>query len=393
MHHPLNVLVTGRSKETLAPVVALLKGQRALSLETQVVGNGESDSLRQRPSPPDVLVLTVEKDWQSSLWGLVDALPSHRPPFVVVSPESDMELLRAAMRAGARDAFSLPFDREDFISAIATIAEEERLRTGEPSGRLTAFMNTKGGSGASFLAANISSVLATMADSRTILVDMDFQFGGLPIYLNMPARNGLIRALELVDDLDEAALQGYTQGHSSGLHLLTAAMEDIILPEDVSEHRVRKLLSVLEGIYRNIVIDLPRRIDTATAAVLLRADLVVLVTQQSIAHLHDTKRLCHLLQDQLGIPTERLLLLLNRFEKKAQISDEDFASISAGLAIEDIPGDFRRVSESINLGVPVHEGGQRSALGKRLVELATLIGRPGQSRPPKGKRIFGWLSR
>ena len=226
----------------------------------------------------DALLLAIDDDWRGSFRGMIESLSAQRPPFFVVGPSADMELLRAAMRAGARDVFSMPLNVEDFVAAVTRVADEERARGGAPSAHLVAFMNTKGGSGASFLAANTALVVAALKQRRTILIDLDFQFGGLPTYLNMAARNGLIKALELVDGLDEASLQGYAQKHESGLHLLAAAMDEIILPEDVSRERIERLLSVLDGIYEDVVVDLPRRIDVPTATVLSRAEKVVLVS-------------------------------------------------------------------------------------------------------------------
>jgi pilus assembly protein CpaE len=294
------------------------------------------------------------------------------------------------MRAGARDVFSMPLNVEDLVAAVSRVADEERARGGAPSAHLAAFMNTKGGSGASFLAAN-TALAAARQEHRTILVDLDFQFGGLPTYLNMAVRNGLIKALELADGLDEASIDGYAQKHESGLHLLAAAMDEIILPDDVSRERIERLLGVLDQIYEDVIVDLPRRIDVPTATVLSRAEKVVLVAQQTVAHLHDTRRLAFLLRDQLGLPADRILLVLNRFDKKAEVRQRDFASILPGIAVETIPGDYRRVAESINLGVPVAQGGGGSALGKRLLDLTDLVTSHTGAQAPRGGARRGWL--
>lgn len=394
MQQPLSVLAIGRSKDAVAPVVALLEKQRVFSVAAHIVGNGHADPLRDAAHPqPDALVLALDNGWRESLPGLVSGLPSAHPPFFVVSPESDVDLFRAAMRAGARDVFVPPFNPEDFASALARIAEEEHERTGSPSAQVISFMNAKGGSGASFLAANVAVVLATLRTGRAVLMDLDFQFGSAASYLDLPAKTGLIKALELVDTLDASALPAYTQPHSSGLDLLAAAMNDIILPEDVSEQRVTKLLAVLDGIYRTIVVDLPRRIDSLTAAVLLKSDKIVLVTQQTIAHLNETKRLVFLLEDQLGIPIKRLLLLVNRYDKKAEVRLGDFSSVFPALPIEVVPGDYHRVAESINLGIPLSQGAPRSPLGKRLSDLAMTIATAPTEVVPKRGGVLGWLNR
>lgn len=392
MHRPLSLLVIGHSKEDLSPVTKLLDGRPGLELATHVTANshGYPTSIEARP---DALVLAVGADWRGVLPPLVDALPAARPPFVVVGPDADIDLLRAAMRAGARDAVTVPFVPEEFLSALGRIAAEERLRTGTPTSRIIAFMNSKGGSGATVLASNTAVALATLQQGGTLVVDMDYQFGSLPTYIDMAAKNGLIKALEFADTLDQAALEGYVQIHKTGLHVLAAAMEDIILPEDVSEYRIKQLLATVDGVYRYVVVDLPRRIDSATTATLMQADQVVVVTQQTLAHLHDTKRLMFLLQGQLGITSERLRLVVNRYDKKAEIRIEDYSSVLVGVDIETIPGDYRRVAESINLGEPLALGAPRSPLGKRFLELANSIAVTSPQPSARGGSLFGWLSR
>jgi len=272
-------------------------------------------------------------------------------------------------------------------------------------------MNTKGGSGASLIAANVAlaQALANRFNRPLLLVDFDFQFGGLPTYLNLVARDGLIKAMEFVSTLDATALQAYVLRHPSGLHLLAAAMDEIIIPDDISAERTEKLLSVLNTAYDEIIIDLPHRIDPAMATILGHSDVIALVTQQTVAHLHDTKRLLYLLRDRLGISMDRILLLLNRYDAKAEVKQEDFTEVFPGVPLQTIPSDYVRASESINLGIPICESAASSPLGKSLLKLAADLSqgkalspltpspRPGEpapaAPPPKKAGLFGWLKR
>ncbi|MEA3274173.1 MAG: AAA family ATPase [Pseudomonadota bacterium] len=391
MRHPLRVLLVGRSSRLLSEVAALLDDRREVLVSTKQIGNGHGDTLREDHEPRDVIVLIVGEAWEGMLSAIFDSDAPPAQPLLVIGPEGDVELLRAAMRVGARDFFSLPLHQKDLFAALDRVAKEEHERHGGLSARVTTFVNAKGGSGASFLAANVSHILAKLENKETILVDLEFQFGSLPTYFNITSRNGLVRALELVDTLDAAALQGYTQNHSSGLNLLTASTEGLILPDDVDEERIGKLFTVLDDAYEELVVDLPRRIDQATAAVLDRSDIVVLVSQQTVSHLHQTKRLATLVNNELGIGSGRLLVVVNRFSKKAEVTLSDFAGALPEVRIETLPNDYRNVSQSINLGVPLLELQSRSRLRDRLIDLTQTVLAPGAGELRQSRGARRWL--
>ena len=393
MLHKTDIMLIGRSRDALSGIYGLLEDQRLFSLRTHVYGNGHGELWGQdgQDSVPHALALCVDDDWQKSLPGMLDALPLVKPPFLVFSPTSDIELLRTAMRAGARDVLSPPYDKEDIRARLVELAREEQDVQKADSARLTAFINAKGGSGASFLAANVASVLASQNKHKTMLADFDLQFGSMPVYLNMNASDGLIRALEFVESLDSAALSGYLQKHDNGLHLLTASTNRLVLPDEIAEERITKLLDVLGTSYQNIVVDLPRRIDRISAAIFERMDQIVVVSQQSVSHLKDTKRLMSILREHFGVSDSRAIMALNRYNKKAEVRREDFNNAFRGINVVTIPSDYALVTESINLGNPVISGSKRVPLVRAIHSLSRLMMPQQHEQQHQGRGYLGWL--
>jgi pilus assembly protein CpaE len=385
------ILVVGRSRDAISGVVGLLEGQMGLSLTSRVATNGHIELWQQHEPSPHALIVSVGEDWEATLPGLLDALPANRPPFLVACPISDIELLKVAMRAGARDAVSPPYDAEGLAARLIELAQEGQAGRPHKSASLVAFLNSKGGSGGSFLAANTAVAKAQKPAHATMLMDLDVQFASLPTYLNMPAGNGLIRALESAETLDAAAIAGYAQKTGNGLHLLSAAMNGLISPEDIAEQRIGLLLDVLDEAYDDIIVDLPRRIDRISGAVLERIDRIALVSQQSITHLQDTKRMVTIMRDYLGISSDRILIVLNRFDKKSEVRQADFAESFPGVDIFTVPSDYRRVAESINLGVPLVEGAAGSSLGRSLTALAERVSPSVPVDAGQSRGILGWL--
>jgi len=393
MRHPLRVFLVGRPSQALSQVESLLGAHRQMLVNTQLVGNGHAHLLSDLKEPCDVIVLVVGEDWRSTFEACFRREAPASKPLLVAGPAGDMELLRAAMRVGGRDFFSLPLSADDLVPALDRVAKEEHERRGGLSARVTSFMNAKGGSGASFCAANFAHILAKARGRRAVLLDFEIQFGSLPTYFNLQSRSGLIRALELVDSLDVTALQGFTQDHPSGLKLLSAAAEGLVLPEDVHEERIAKLFSVLDEAFEELVVDLPRRIDRATAAVLDRSDNLMLVVQQTVAHLQEVKRLGHLLMGELGIAPERLVVIINRFQRHGEVRLEDFRDALPGVGLETLPNDYRSASESINLGVPLLEHAPRGPLTRALTSLVDTVTSPDASSVPRPRRgTWSWIS-
>ena len=391
MRHPLRVLLIGLPGETLTQVEGLLSAHRQMLLRTRTLGNGGSAPLSELQQDCDATVLVLGEAWRATLACCCPDGESASKPLLVVGPAGDLELMRTAMRIGGRDFFSLPVSGDDLVEALDRLAREEHQRRGGLSARVTTFINAKGGSGASFFAANWGYLLAKEQRRRTMLLDFELQFGSLPTYFDLQSRNGLVRALELADSLDVAALQGYVQEHPSGLYLLSAASEGLVLPDEVAESRVGTLFSVLDEAYEDLVVDLPRRLDQATAAVLDRSDLILMLAQQTVAHLQELKRLASLLRNELGIAPNRLMVLVNRYQKRTGVTLRDFSEALPGLHIETLPNDFDTVSESINLGIPLLDLAPRSALCKKLKGVMDAVADAEATDLPRRPGRWGWL--
>ena len=113
-----------------------------------------------------------------------------------------------------------------------------------------------------------------------------------------------------------------------------------------------------------------------SATVYEQADNVLVVIQQELACLRDAARLRSLLTRELGIPSERILTVVNRYEKSLPVELDD---ICQGLGITRdelsiIPNHYRSVAESINVGVPMTEHARTSVVTKSLMSLGNHLG-------------------
>jgi pilus assembly protein CpaE len=370
----LRVLLVSRRKDTLDSLAALLRKYPGVQIERKLVVNGHVDPLHGVSVPPDALVLHLSDTWRAELESLAACPADRRPPLIVVGSNNDTAAMRLAMQAGARDLLPLPLVEADLLAALGRIERDHRTVSAGRESYITAFINAKGGCGATFLACNAGHALAVNSRKRVALIDLDLQFGAIPLYFDLFPKRGLLQALENLEGLDETALDGYMVRHASSLAILGNAAEDALPLASIPAERVNMLLDIIVGGYDHTLIDLPRRIDPIAIRVLERAQHIVLVVQQSVTVLRDATRLMSCLRRDLGIVADRVTVVVNRYQKDGAVSLEDVRNTLACGEITVIPNDFRSVSECIATGQPLLAHARSASITKAVTALATKLG-------------------
>jgi pilus assembly protein CpaE len=368
------ILFVGRSKKVLTELEAKLGNVEDLDVTTLSVVNGHMDPLYGVEDLPTILVLALSQHAEEELRSLAGRPASRRPPTLVVAEDDDPSLMRLAMKAGARDFFSEPVPEDELATVLRQILREERSREVEAGGRITALINAKGGSGATFLASNIAHILRVHAAQRVALVDLDFQFPSSGLTLDLSTNLSLIEALDAIDDLDALALDAYMMKHKSGLAVLSPPADQVVLPGEIKPEDLRRLLELVSHSYEQVVCDLPRQVDPATATVMELAHNILIVMQQSLAHVRDAKRLLNILKTDLQIGPERISVVINRYDAKSRFQ---LADLERALELESfwrVPNDFDVVDAATNLGVPIHDYARQAGITKSLIRLAESAG-------------------
>ena len=142
----------------------------------------------------------------------------------------------------------------------------------------------------------------------------------------------------------------------------------------VSAQHVNQLINLATRSSDHAIIDLPRRIDPVTAVVLERAHHVALVVQQSVATLRDATRLFTCLRRDLGISKDRIVVVVNRYEKDSTITVDDIRTTIGCGELSLVPNDFAVVSGSVDTGVPLLVRARNAAVTRAVVTLQSRVG-------------------
>ncbi|GAB3100833.1 AAA family ATPase [Aestuariicella hydrocarbonica] len=381
-----HVLIASRDRKGVDELSQMIGSAAGFRLSQRHIINGDINPLLGASIIPDILIFKVSSRWREELQQLPAYLSSSNLETIIVSDSEEKDCMRMAIQIGARDYISPPLSSGELIESIRRLRSE--MGTIIRKGKLISCINAKGGCGSTFIASNIAHIMASASKLNTVVMDLDLQFGTLCHYLNLEPKRGLVEAINNIDSLDEIALQAYLLKHHSGLKVLETNPLGIALAEDIPESKLGQLMDLLLACHDTVVVDLPRQIDLLTSTVLERSDHILLTVQQDISALRDAVRLISILRQDLGIANEHINVVVNRYNKRSNITLSD---IEKALKVNQcllIPNDFSNVHQSVESGIPLYDGNRGAAAIKAMIALESQL--LGQTTKSKG--LFNKLS-
>ena len=272
-------------------------------------------------------------------------------PLLLVASGESSELLDEALGADVADVLLLPALAENLVFAIrkATHSGRRMAAAGNREGRILTVFSPKGGTGKTAIATNLAAALAKREGQRTLLLDLDLQFGDAAIMLGIEPDKTIFDLVSAPGELDPDKLAGYTTQHACGLDLLPAPLR----PEDaelVTEAKLGRLIEVARLCYDVIVVDTSPFFHGPMLATLDRTDELLLLCSLDVPTLKNVRLALGTLE-MLSFPTARVKIVLNRSNSKVGMKQREVeAALEQKIAYE-VPSD-RAVPLTINKGVP-----------------------------------------
>lgn len=388
--------------------------RRALQLEpsVEIVGvarNGQEAIELVDESRPDVVIMDINMPDMDGITA-TEAIRRKVPytQVVILSVQNDPGYMRRAMLAGARDFLSKPPDIDELIAAVrraGAMALEEKRSTivtvtesgasssglgGTSKGKIIAIYGPKGGTGKTILATNLA-IAFQIQGHKSILVDGDLQFGDIAVILNERGKNSVVDLAIRADELDAEVVEGVVVTHRETKLPILVAPSKPEMALQVSGEQFAKLLQFLSTLYRFVVVDTSSYLSDTTQATLETADYIVLITTQELPALKNAS-LFLTLADASNIQRDRIILALNRYDKRINLDAERINNSLKHPVEVVIPLDERTVIQSILKGRPFILEDRSSVVSKAILSLADLIPRKiaqheaSQERETVGKK-------
>jgi len=321
---------------------------------------------------PDVVLMDINMPDMDGITA-TEAIRAKQPTVqvIILSVQGDQNYMRRAMLAGARDFLTKPPMGDELISAIrraGAMAQSERSKSaqvqvapisgnigtmasyGGPKGKIVTIYSPKGGTGCTTLAVNLALTLNN-EDTRVALVDGNLQFGDVAVFINEQGKNTIIDLAPRAEELDPEIVEEVMLKHAAtGLHVLAAPSRPEYA-EKVSSAQFAKVLEYLRQMYAYVIVDTAALLTDATLAAIDVSDLIVLVTTQDIPSIKNCRLFLDLLQT-LGIERGRVLFVMNRYDKRINITPDRVAENLKQEVVSVIPLDEQTATKAVNRGVP-----------------------------------------
>jgi len=305
---------------------------------------------------------------------------------VILPPATARERFKITIRAKVDSAF-ISLDREAIEQSLGAAAQPvtkaldqlweqeveafgaQPVPAGRPAGQVVAFCSVKGGAGATTLAVNTSAALAADRPAEVVLLDLSVPYGHAVLYADLIATGSVVTASYASGDGFGSALRGAVLHHRSGLSVLPGALR----PEEadlLTGELVSRTLTELGSVYRVVVTDVGTSLSEGALMVIERARRLVLVVPPEVAALTDARRALGVFIDLMGVPEQRIDLVLNQRVPHPPL---DRASVESVLGREvnlSIGYDGSKPEAATLAGGLVLQRDPESAMSRGAVELA-----------------------
>ena len=350
----------------------------------------------------EFVALAVDGDDEASLGqiaAVVKAAHDKGIKVILVADQISPAGLHQLLRLGAEDFVPYPLPEGALHDAIerlrrpapppavamgtadpadAAVAAPTFKPKGDRDGVLLPVHGLAGGVGATSFAVNLAWELATISKTdapRVCLIDLDFQYGSVATYLDLPRRDQVFEILSDTGAIDSEAFVQSMLTFNDRLHVFTSPAD--MLPLDfVGAEDIGRLLAMAQANFDFVVVDMPKTIVQWTETVLTSAHVYFALLELDMRCAQNALRLVRALKAE-NLPHEKLRFALNRAPGFTDLSGKSRAKrLAESLSIEIevmLPDGSRQVTQSNDHGLPLAETAAKNPLRKEIQKLAKQI--------------------
>ncbi|MGN0574216.1 MAG: CpaE family protein, partial [Acutalibacteraceae bacterium] len=337
---------------------------------------GSAGKLKAESLFPDIVICAVRGEVSPTVFSFIQQLliSVRNCIAVLVSDRITVELVSNAARFGVKGVIPMETNADDFEKELLNIFDLERQRrldTNESKNirsKVLSFFGGKGGTGKTTMAVNVATQIAKLG-KRTMLIDLDLQFGDVTMALDLNPRNTIVELVQDRAGITIENINSFSETHNTGLSVLGAPKNpeyaEYIKPEDVE-----KIIDTLRPYFEYIVLDLPPVLNDPTITAIENSEEVYMVYNMDILSLKNAKACVDVLK-QLN-QGDKLKLVINK-NTKSLINAKDFEKTVEIPVYAFIGEDSKLANTCINKGIPIMLASPQSEVARDIKEFVRKI--------------------
>lgn len=343
----------------------------------------------------EFVAIAVDSEDESDLArisGIISTAKEKGVKVILIAEEVSPIALHQLLRLGADDFVPYPLPENALHDAIERLKKApavDQLLVEQPAapafkpkgdrdGVILPVHGLAGGTGATTFAVNLAWELATIQKTngpRVCLIDLDFQYGSVSTYLDLPRREAVYEMLSDTAAMDNVSFLQALLHYNEKMHVMTAPSE--MLPLDiVTSEDINRVLDVARANFDFVVVDMPSTVVQWTEAVLSKAHVYFAMMELDMRSAQNALRMIRALKAE-ELPYEKLRYVLNRAPKFTDLSGKSRVkrlAESLDITIElQLPDGSKQVTQSNDHGLPLAETAMKNPLRREIAKLAKSI--------------------
>jgi pilus assembly protein CpaE len=369
----LPIHLIGEDSFALASLRQQLEREIAFFVEPRICGYAEALEYLRSKAGPLVAVIDLNHDTERAFTVAEEIkFKLSNVHLVMTSPDNNPQTILRAMRSGAEEYLTQPFNGSEVLRSFDAIRKKIDVHTTRTveRGKIIAVSSNKGGVGATTVATNLASSLVGRKKS-VCLVDLVLQFGSVTSFLNLDASYTILDLVKNIKRIDPLFLDGSLVKHATGVRVLAEPFyaEDArrITPADIDE-----IIDMLGQSFDYVVLDTAKEFDDMLALVLDKANLILFVTEMDVPSLKSAHRAFELF-GRMGVYDMKIRLVLNRYVKSKLMSLESVEKALGVKVFWTLPNNYPVAIAAVNQGLSIQESDPKSDIARSYAGLTDAV--------------------
>ena len=365
------IVFIGEENLALTSLCQQLQEEAKFTVENEIFAFDQAFEYLRTKSGPVLSVMDLSQDSEKA-FQVAEDIKLNLPDIhlLMTSSKNGSETILRAMRAGAEEFFTQPFNWPEVFESLERVREKIDLRSARNvnKGRIIAVYSNKGGVGSTTVTTNLAVALAAQKEYSVCVVDLMLEFGSVTSFLNLEASYTIVDFVKNLERIDPLFLDGSLIEHSSGVRVLAepSRVEDA---SRIEASDIEQILNILVQSFDIVIVDSPKDFAKPGFFALEMANLILFVTTMDVPSLKGAHRALELF-DRMNMDPSKVQLIVNRYFKSKLLGLESVEKALGIKAFWTLPEDYPTAMGALNQGLSILEENPKSAAAKSYQGLA-----------------------